>query len=425
MNRLLGTSTRIAIACVAAVVAVGGCAWNSPEQNPGFAQRHETTSNALRHVPLTPPTSNETSAASFRDSHGNAGMVERAEPSSIALRSTFKKGPNRESQLIGLFGEFAGAGGGAEAGSLLDGGNNLHQITVATEGACVDPDVDRSGMNLAFSSTMHRRSSDIYIKAVNGETVTQLTADPADDVMPAFSPDGKTIAFASNRTGNWDVFTTSLDGRQIVQITSDTDHELHPSWSPDGKMLAYCKFGSQSSRWEIWVVEAANPAVRHFLGYGVFPQWCPDVARNKILFQRAKQRGSRDYSIWTLDYVNGQAMYPTEIVSAANAALINPAWSPDGSRVVFVAVVDPDQTPNSTGRPMQSDLWIVNLDGTERRALTNGQFANFQPVWASNGAVYFVSDRSGVDNIWAVTASGSISNSRSQLAGASDAEPEK
>ena len=314
----------------------------------------------------------------------------------------------RSTRLIGIYGELGGSS--PSAGSPFDGGNNLAQISFATEGSCVDPDVDRTGSWLAFSSTMHRKTSDIYIKSVHGETLTQITSDPADDVMPVFSPDGKTIAFASNRAGNWDIYTTSIDGKLTVQITNDSDEELHPTWSPDGKKIAYCKLGSQSSRWEIWVVDLANTGVRDFLGYGVFPHWCPDVARNKILFQRARQRGSRDYSIWTVDYVDGQAMYPTEIASAANAALINPAWSSDGSRIVFVAVVDPELSGDD--RPAQSDLWVVNLDGTGRTSLTSGQFANFQPVWAGDGSVYFVSDRSGSDNVWAVTASRSPSTTK-------------
>jgi Tol biopolymer transport system component len=55
-------------------------------------------------------------------------------------------------------------------------------------------------------------------------------------------------------------------------------------------------------------------------------------------------------------------------------------------------------------RPKQSDVWVVNIDGSGRTNLTNGQFANFQPAWAGDGSVYFISDRSGIDNVWAVKA---------------------
>ena len=47
-------------------------------------------------------------------------------------------------------------------------------------------------------------------------------------------------------------------------------------------------------------------------------------------------------------------------------------------------------------------MWVVNLDGTNRTMLTNGQFANFHPVWSPRGEIYFVSNRSGMENIWSV-----------------------
>jgi TolB protein len=219
--------------------------------------------------------------------------------------------------------------------------------------------------------------------------------------MPAFHPSGDKIAFASNRAGNWDIYVMSVGGGHPMKVTEEPEHELHPSWSPDGSRLVYCKLGARSGRWEMWVVDTENPGVRRFLDYGLFPQWSPDVARSKILFQRARQRGSRFFSVWTIDYVNGDAVHPTEIVSAGNAAVINPSWSPDGSRVVFVTVVQPDDGQDES--IMQSDVWLISLNGNGRTNLTNGRYANYQPVWGSDGRVFFVSDRTGVDNVWSVS----------------------
>ncbi len=300
------------------------------------------------------------------------------------------------SRPVGLFGE----GIASTSPTRPMGQGNLVQVSFINEGASFDPAVDPAGKRLVFASTMHQSGSNLYIQTVGGSTITQLTADPADDVMPCFSPRGDRIAFSSNRGGNWDIYIVGVDGGPPVQFTNDTDHELHPTWSPDGRYIAYCKFNSQSSRWEIWTVDVENPGLRRFLEYGMFPKWSPDVASSKILFQRPRQRGSRLHGIWTVDFVNGEAMHPTEIVSAANAAAINPSWSPDGKRIAFVTIVDPEKAP--ADRPEQSDLWVISLDGSGRMRLTDGQFANFQPVWAGDGSIYFISNRSGIDNIWAV-----------------------
>ncbi len=329
---------------------------------------------------------------------GNRGAEMVVNRSGFSSLPTDREGrPHRRN--IGVYGELVT---GPEAGQRVgDGGKNMMQITFQTEGASFDPDVSPDGRQIVFASTMHRETADLYVKSAMGKTVTQLTTDPAEDVMPSISPTGQEIAFASNRSGNWDVYVMPMEGGPAVQLTSDSDHELHPTWSPDGSRLVYCKFGTQSGRWEIWTVDLTMPGVKQFLEYGVFPVWSPDLASGKILFQRARQRGSRFHSIWTIDYAGGEASQLTEIVSAANAAVINPAWSPDGRRIVFVTVIEPDAQPGD--HPTESDVWVVNVDGTNRTKLTASEFANYQPVWSIDGTVYFISDRSGVDNIWAVT----------------------
>jgi len=375
---------------LAAVIAAAGCATDGGMAAAPLPNQADTPFTELD---LAPPADAEINQ-----------VLARVPP---AKRDRGRGRPEGRNALIGLYGEWINDS--TDAPGQFDGGTSLLQVSAITEGACFDPEVNRAGTLLTFASTMHRPTSDIYLKPTDGKTITQLTTDPADDMMPSFSPDGERIAFASNRSGHWNVYITSVNGGPPVQVTSNPDPELHPSWSPDGTMLAYCRFGSQSGRWELWVVKLANPGVQHFLDYGLFPEWNPDVARSKILFQRARQRGSRLHSIWTIDFVNGEAIHPTEIVSASNAAAINPTWSPDGNRIVFVTVLQPDDDDLA---PEQSDVWIVNLNGDGRTNLTSGRFANFQPSWGTNGYVYFISSRTGVDNIWAVPTARAIDLSR-------------
>lgn len=304
----------------------------------------------------------------------------------------------RATRPMSLFGQIAGSRAGRS--SPLDSPDNIRRVTFATEGADFDPFVDRSGKWLVYASTQHRKTSDLYIKKVDGTAVTQLTNDQGNDVMPVFSPDGKSIAFASDRAGNWDIYVMSAAGGQPTQVTSDATDDIHPSFSPDGKNLVYCSHGAQSGQWELVVVDVANPATKRFIGYGLLPSWSP--MESKIAFQRARERGTRWFSVWTIDYVNGEGVRPTEIAASSNAAVITPSWSPDGNHLVFCTVLDP--AADEQTRPGKSDIWIVAADGTGRINLTHSEFNNLQPVWANDGAIYFISNRSkdSTDNVYAI-----------------------
>jgi len=295
---------------------------------------------------------------------------------------------------ISLWGELPGSSNAAPT----DASDNLRQVSFTREGSDFDVDIDPTGRQLVFASTRHRPTADLYVKTVDGQTTTQLTADAASDVMPKFSPDGKSIAFASNRAGNWDIYIKRLDGGQPIQVTNDPAQELHPSWSPDGSQLVFSAMGSNSGQWEMVVIDIDQPAKRKFIGFGLFPSFSPDG--EKIAFQRARFRGTRTFSIWTVDFENGEGKRPTEIAAATNAAVINPAWSADGKRLAFTTVVNPPSDPSE--RPRVADLWAINLDGTGRVKLTNDKYANTQPVWSSNGRLYFISNRNGHDNIWSL-----------------------
>ncbi len=307
----------------------------------------------------------------------------------------------RSSNPLGLFGDLPERT--PVIGSPLDSPGNIEQTTFTTEGSDFDPEVDASGKYLLFASTRHRDNSDIYVQKIGGTTVTQLTNDPAKDIMPTFSPDGSQIAFASDRSGNWDIYIMDVSGGKATQITNGPTHDLHPSFSPDGRKMVYCSYGSKSGQWELVVIDVANPAQRQIIGNGLFPQWSP--SGDRILFQRSRERGTRWFSVWTIDYVDGEARRATEIIAANNAAAITPSWSPDGSHIAFSTVMNPDASATTGGdKPVLADVWLVALDGSGRANLTNNSFANLQPVWARTGAIYFVSNRGkdGVENIWSI-----------------------
>src|ERR1700733_993371 len=90
------------------------------------------------------------------------------------------------------------------------------------------------------SHTMGSRSISGLMKA-DGTGLRQLTTGHGDDREPRFSPDGKTVAFSSDRAfkGSYDVWTVDVASGKLNQITSGADDEYEPAWSPDGKQLAY------------------------------------------------------------------------------------------------------------------------------------------------------------------------------------------
>lgn len=293
---------------------------------------------------------------------------------------------------------FGDTGHEGAVGAMDDDAENLRQISFSRAGSDFDPVVAPDGEMIYYASTAHSPTSDIYVKRIDGVALTQLTQGPASDVTPAVSPDGAKVAFASDRTGNWDLFIMNSEGGQAIQLTSDPAAELHPTWSPDGRYIAFSRMGQVSGRWEIWVTEAENSAVSRFLTYGLFPAWHPE--KNTLLFQRSRERGDRFFSVWTVDLIGGEATAPTIIASSVTAAIINPKWSPDGQYIAASTIIEPQRTAPGT-RPARADIWIMKADGSSRANLTGGYFVNLMPTWGPDGTLYFVSDRNGRDNIWA------------------------
>ncbi|MBN1846272.1 MAG: TolB family protein [Sedimentisphaerales bacterium] len=281
---------------------------------------------------------------------------------------------------------------------------SLVQHSFCEEGGDYDPSVSADGKWIVFSSLRHCPNPDLYIKQAQGFTTTRLTSDPASEIQPSFSPQSDKVAYASNRTGDWDIWVIGVDGSNPVRLTAGAGNDIHPSWSPDGKQIVYCSLGGRSNQWELWVVNVENPSVKKWIGYGLFPEWCPNAKIPKIAFQQSRYRGSQWFSIWTIDFVNDEAKYPTEIVSSVDYACICPSWSPDGSKLAYSTVgrtlyeKGEGPVPQSSGE----DIWTVDLDGRNNLRLTHTDASNFSPCWGPDGRVYFCSDRKNIENIWSI-----------------------
>jgi TolB protein len=323
-------------------------------------------------------------------------------PSGLSRESTSSSVPQNEHLRTNLYGDLENwrsvPFSSKPAASLM-------QHSFSEEGGDADPIISPDGKWIFFSSLRHSPNPDLYIKPMYGAVVTRLTSDPASEMQPSVSPLGDTVAYASNRGSSWNIWIIGIDGTNPVRLTSSGSNDIHPSWSPDGKQIVYSSFGSRSQQWELWVVDAITPSIKKMIGYGLNPVWCPNPQQSKIAYQLSRYRGSRWFSVWTIDYVGGDAKFPTEIISSVEYACICPAWSLDGSKLAYSTVSRRhyEQTADSGVPDISGEaIFIIDIDGRNNLRLTNEDATNFSPTWSPEGRIFYCSDRKGIDNIWSI-----------------------
>jgi TolB protein len=394
-------ATTMHVLCAASIVSVvtmAGCATMTAR-----FRRTPVTTNPVR-IAQSNADDYDADSAIARSDDGDAAAAEGARPMSGKANDVFANVDHGAEPAdvpdVNVYGEFDGFQ--RQVAQPLVGAVGFQQHTFVDEGYDSDVAVDPTGKWMVFASTRHSSKPDIYLQRTDGTSVTQLTNDASDDSGPVFSADGRTIAFASTRAGSWDIYTMDRDGRNVVQVTNGAMQDLHPTFSPDGTRIAYCSAGGRSGQWELWVADLRTHQKR-MVGYGLFPNWAPNKDVDRIAFQRARHRGSRWFTLWTLDLVDGEATRVTEIAASTNAAIVAPSWSPEGDKLAFSTIVEPARM--NGGRPVgQQDVWTINADGTDRQRLTDGNGINLQPFWGNDNRVYFVSDRGGVEAVWSVKA---------------------
>ncbi len=301
----------------------------------------------------------------------------------------------------------------------------------AREGIDDAPSPSPDGSWLVFVSTRNTEEPQIYRQPSAGSVVTQLTHGPASHIQPAVSPDGREIAYAGNDTGSWDIWIVPAGGGSRENLTSTRDlDEVHPAWHPSGRTLAFSTYRPRDGRWWVCAKSRGSSGVS-WIAPGLNPDWSPKG--DAIAFQRARERGTergtREYSIWTVEVavdanglVSGSAQ--SQVVSDPAWSAIEPAFSPDGDRIAFVAVPLPEAGAGKRGgskggkpgrgrkpelTPIGGDIWCVRVSGTDLVRLTAGPEPDWNPAWAgvpekrgANGRVFFASERDGHRNIWSL-----------------------
>ena len=250
-----------------------------------------------------------------------------------------------------------------------------------------------------FFSSNRDGDWDIYSMDVNGNNVVQLTDHPATDWLPACSPDGRKIAFISDRDID-DLYVMDSDGSNVVRLTHDNFPEGRPSWTPDGTKFAFASFRFLVGNWEIYGMDADGNNLINLTNHkwwDVRPSWSPDGS--KMAFVSMRDGGFNDprhIFVMNADGTGGRNL-------TADTQLMlswNPSWSPDGSKIVF-------DSRRHIARVAHDDIFVITVDGKEWEQLTHGPGANIQPVYSPDGSkLAFVSTRDGGHNIYLMDTNG-------------------
>jgi uncharacterized repeat protein (TIGR01451 family) len=216
--------------------------------------------------------------------------------------------------------------------------------------------VPGSNGKIAFES-----ENQIYVMNADGSGKVKLSGGEGLDRNPAWSPDGTKIAFERQPRGGGfpAIVVMDADGTDQRILSPAGEFETDPTWSPDGTRIAFVDFGN-----EIYVMNADGSGrtnVSNHPAIDISPSWSPDGTR--IAFTSFREFPQ-------IMVMNADGSGQTNVSNSGPVNDHTPAWSPDGTRIAF---------------SRETDLWVMDADGSDQRALTSAPGFEGSPAWSPDG----------------------------------------
>jgi Tol biopolymer transport system component len=221
----------------------------------------------------------------------------------------------------------------------------------------------------------------------------QVTDTPGQERQAQLAPGGQSFAYVADSAGNPDIWHQRVGGRNPVNLTADSlEADTAPAYSPDGERIA---FRSDRDGGGIFVMGSTGESVKRLTDFGYDPAWSPDGTQ--IVF--SDHLGQDPYSRpgdGHLYVVPSGGMGEIRQLTREHDA-VQPRWSPGGARIAYWGL---------RGSSGQRDLWTIPAVGQgepEPLAVTDDPAMDWNPVWSPDGKrLYFSSERGGSMNLWRV-----------------------
>jgi Tol biopolymer transport system component len=258
-------------------------------------------------------------------------------------------------------------------------------------------------------------SDDVYVSPLDVETPTQLTFRRADDGQPAWSPDGRRLAFKTTQFGSNQLAVINADGTGETLLTRTFRFsEGQPAWSPDATKLLYRRtpenpLVQNGDTWALDVEGSAKdptqPVTQAVLlrtGDERYPSYSPDGAQ--IAFRGdldlAEPSGDEELYVMNADGTNVRQLTSNADFDSA------PSWSADGKRILFERALAGTFTPGVEAQ--EKDVYVMRADGSHVRRLTDSPGLDEGPEFSPDGTkIAFSSSRDGQQEIYVMDADGS------------------